>query len=83
MKYKTQVFKLEVTTESNVENYTRRLRNAAKRNYAKRWGAWRQQGEQGLEPEPIGLSYMAAQAVRMNVALADECDRKARRDEEV
>jgi len=48
--------------------YTRRLRSAAKRDYARRYAVWMTDGEQGDEPRRVPLSNMAAQGVRLDVA---------------
>jgi len=56
-------------TETPADNryiaYIRRIRNMAKRDYAQRYYTWLCAGSIGEPPERGGLSYMAAQAVRM------------------
>ena len=49
--------------------YINRIRNKAKKRYAKEYLAWLMNRCNGKEPEriPYGLSYMAAQAVRMDL----------------
>lgn len=46
--------------------YVRRIRNSDKRWYASTYLAYAL-GEQGEPSRPAGLSYMAAQAVRMEI----------------
>lgn len=47
--------------------YGNLIRNKAKRDYAFAYIAWLRNGAEGLEPERGKLSYMAAQAVRMEI----------------
>ena len=50
----------------SAQAYIRRIRNAAKRDYATRYWAWLSRA--GPHPdEPEELSYMAAQAVRLQL----------------
>lgn len=51
-----------------VESYIGRIRNAAKRDYARRYVSYISQAAlEGPEPERGELSYMGAQAVRMSL----------------
>jgi hypothetical protein len=51
-----------------MEAYIRRIRNPLKRAYAQAYWKWLASGQQGPEPErDPSLSYMAAQAVRMEL----------------
>ena len=52
---------MNVTQSTNAFAYIRRIRNSAKRDYARAYLLHLQGGPQ---PETAGLSYMAAQAVR-------------------
>ncbi len=47
--------------------YVRRIKNDAKRSYAEAYLAWLRGGEIGDSPEYTDLSYMVAQAVRMQL----------------
>ena len=48
--------------------YILAIRNDVKRAYAVAYWAWIEQGRPGDEPQrPTDLSYMAAQAVRLNL----------------
>ena len=48
--------------------YIESLRHAAKKRYARDYYQWLRSGELGDMPnDPASLSYMAAQAVRMNL----------------
>ena len=51
-------------------SYIRAIRNPIKRAYAEKYAAWNETGGAAeTEPlVPVGLSYMAAQAVRMTLA---------------
>ena len=51
----------------SAERYIKGIRNEAKRAYAVAYLKWIRSGEQGDSPEYVGLSYMAAQAVRLNL----------------
>ena len=50
------------------ELYVNRIRNTAKRDYARRYLVWLRFGENGEEPSRGKLSHMSAQAVRMALA---------------
>lgn len=51
-----------------VEKYVRRIRNSLKYVYANNYAAWVLNGRIGVEPVRVhGLSYMAAQAVRLEI----------------
>jgi hypothetical protein len=50
----------------DVERYVRSIRNTGKRAYAEQYLAWRR-GQRRTAPETGGLSYMAAQAVRLTI----------------
>lgn len=53
------------TTEKTCD-YMRRIRNKAKKHYA--FAYWQYKLGHSIEPQqPADLSYMAAQAVRMNI----------------
>lgn len=47
------------------DGYIRRIKHAGKRAYAEAYAAWMREGGYLPEPEPVGLSYMGAQAVRL------------------
>lgn len=53
--------------EWNVEKYINRIRNQKKKTYAQEYLEWLRVGDDDAPDPPEGLSYMAAQAVRMNV----------------
>jgi hypothetical protein len=50
-----------------LERYVRSIRNMLKRDYARAYIAWVRDGGRGAEPSWGELSFMAAQAVRLNV----------------
>jgi hypothetical protein len=51
--------------------YIRQIRNPLKREYAIAYLTWLMNGQKGPEPEPdLNLSYMAAQAVRLELQRA-------------
>lgn len=52
---------------STVNKYIRTIRNEAKKAYAAAFWAWLQNEQIGPEPFRADLSYMAAQAVRINM----------------
>lgn len=57
-----------IRRREEVLTYCRRIRNLAKRSYAIHYGAWREYGTVPGEPiRPTELSFMAAQAVRMEI----------------
>lgn len=52
----------------SAESYVRRIRNVSKRAYAEVYLQWLRAGRSGQEPlRPNNLSYMAAQAVRLEL----------------
>lgn len=55
----------------NMLRYIARIRNANKKDYARRYAIWLCRSAEDrqviVEPVPFQLSYMAAQAVRMNL----------------
>ena len=58
---------LNVDNIPNAEVYCRRIRNVTKRIYAGKYMQFLLSGKAGIEPEWRPLSYMAAQAARMNL----------------
>ncbi len=60
-------FKRMKTTEEIVQAYIRRLRNSRKKDYAVAYWAWVSGGKQGPEPGKGELSFMGAQAVRIEI----------------
>ncbi len=65
---------MTATTTAHVNAYLRAIRNAAKHDYANQYANFLRAQEPGGHPEfasepdrPADLSYMAAQAVRMNL----------------
>lgn len=55
-----------MTYSREVASYIARIRNAAKKQYAKDYAAYVINGRQGREPLH-SLTFMGAQAVRMNL----------------
>lgn len=53
--------------KGDVRSYIRKIKNANKQAYAEAFLGWLQSGAAGAEPERGDLSYMAAQAVRINL----------------
>lgn len=52
-----------------LRKYVGAVRNVNKRDYARLYLAWIVDGRpDGRDPEPVGLSYMGAQAVRLAMA---------------
>ena len=49
-----------------IAKYVSRIKNKKKKEYALKYWKWLQKGEKGPEPE-YDLTYMGAQAVRMNL----------------
>ena len=49
-----------------IAKYVSKIRNKKKKEYALKYWKWLQKGEKGPEPE-YDLTYMGAQAVRMNL----------------
>ena len=53
-----------------MEKYIRKIKNPSKKQYATEYYNWLKNGKRGEEPDYTdykSLSYMAAQAVRMNL----------------
>lgn len=62
------VFTANPTADNAAAKYEASLRSALKRAYAAEYGKWLRSGQHGPEPRrPDALSYMAAQAVRLNL----------------
>jgi hypothetical protein len=57
----------EKTKLAQAYRYANLIKNKAKRDYANAWIVYLRNGAEGLEPERGKLSYMAAQAVRLEI----------------
>lgn len=56
------------TRKEMADKYIRSIRNAAKRAYAEQYLKWYTNPPTEAEPDRGALSYMGAQAVRINIA---------------
>ena len=55
--------------EQEATKYINSIHNSAKRDYANRYYDWAMRGDDAQDcPEPRGISYMAAQAVRQRLS---------------
>ena len=67
---------------TTIGRYINAIRNANKKAYAQEFWAWLDAGKIGPEPQRTDLSYMAAQAVRVNLYGFSNIERAAESDTE-